>query len=98
MGKREGETGMQPVSSEGVQPPPRQAVNKLRMERSMPREELASYLAALARGMRDGAVTLRDGGSELAVQVGPEPIVKVKASRKKDATTVEISLTWGDDG
>lgn len=71
--------------------------DKLRVETAMTRAETAAYFEALARGIREGELTLRQGGAEMAVSVGELPTVKVKASRKKHAGSLEITVAWKEN-
>lgn len=70
---------------------------KLRFESAMDREEVASYLEAITKGLRKGSIHFRQG--EEAVDLSPNERVtlSVKVSAKGDAQRLSLEVEWDDE-
>ena len=63
----------------------------------MDREEVASYLEAITKGLRKGSIHFRQG--EDAVELSPNERVtlSVKVSAKGDAQRLSLGVEWDDE-
>lgn len=76
---------------------PKSKSRKLRFEGSMDREEVASYLESITKGLRKGSIHFRQG--EEAVELSPNERVSlsVKVSAKGDVQRLAFEVEWNNE-
>lgn len=75
---------------------PTKKSRKLRFEGAMDREEVATYLESITKGLRNGSIHFRQG--ENAVELTPNDRVSlsVKVATKGDAQRLAFEVEWDD--
>ncbi|MET0412762.1 MAG: amphi-Trp domain-containing protein [Polyangiaceae bacterium] len=75
---------------------PARARNKIKLEQTLAREEVAAYLEAIARGLRKGQIEFRRGDETLELSPAESLEVTLKASEKAKGGKLKIELSWRD--
>ncbi len=70
---------------------------KLRFEGSMDREEVASYLEAITKGLRKGSIHFRQGEDGIELTPNERVALSVKVSSKGDAQRLALEVEWDDE-
>ena len=60
--------------------------------------ELARYLAVLAEGVKDGALTVAEGSMSFTVHPRGLIDLGLKVRRKQGRTRVSLELSWAEEG
>jgi amphi-Trp domain-containing protein len=62
---------------------------------AMKADSAASYLEALARGLRAGHISIQSGGEFVSLDLAPDVTVEVEAhSTAKGRASLDIALSW----
>lgn len=70
---------------------------RLRFESKMDREELATYLEAIAKGLRKGGIQFRQGETSLTLSPPARVGADVKVSYEKGREKVAVEVEWSTD-
>jgi amphi-Trp domain-containing protein len=70
--------------------------NKIKLEQTLGREEVAAYLEAVARGLRKGQIEFRRGDETLELSPAESVELRLKASEKTKGGKLKIELSWSD--
>jgi amphi-Trp domain-containing protein len=65
---------------------------------TLPREEAAAYLSAIAAGLGKGAVELKQAEGGLRMELPDNVKIKVSASRKGKKAKIRFELAWREEG
>ena len=75
---------------------PARAREKIKLEQTLGREEVAAYLEAIARGLRKGQIEFRRGDETLELTPAESVDIILKASEKTKGGKLKIELSWTD--
>ncbi|MCA9727781.1 MAG: amphi-Trp domain-containing protein [Candidatus Eisenbacteria bacterium] len=67
---------------------------EVKYESFLPLEEAVSYFEAIVNGMRNGAITITRGDTELHLRPQESIELAVKASRKKNKERISFEIEW----
>lgn len=67
---------------------------KLRFESAMDREEVASYLEAITKGLRKGSIHFRQGEDTVELSPNERLTLSVKVSSKGDVQRLSLDVEW----
>jgi len=70
---------------------------KLRFESAMDREEVASYLEAITKGLRKGSIHFRQGEDALELSPNERVTLSVKVSAKGYSQRLSLDVEWDDE-
>jgi len=70
--------------------------DKIKLEQTLGREEVAAYLDAIARGLRKGQIEFRRGGETLELCPAESVQISLKAAEKTKGGKLKIELAWSD--
>lgn len=70
---------------------------KLRFESTMDREEVASYLEAITKGLRKGSIHFRQGEDSVELSPNERVTLSVKVSAKGDSQRISLEVEWDDE-
>ena len=75
-------------------PKARSTSERFEDERTLSAVEVAGYLEGLARGLREGAVSLGDESDGFRSSVASDVEVEVEARRRKRKSRIDLKLTF----
>lgn len=70
------------------------AKTKLRFESQMDREEIASYLEAIVKGLRQGSILFRQNEESLTLRPSERVEIEVKAACKNQSQKLSFEISW----
>lgn len=65
-------------------------------EQKLSRQEVAEHLEGIAKGIREGDLTLNYGNESIELSIGEQPEFEVEVEKEGDEYSLEVEVEWSE--